>query len=198
LTAGSAWNDVGAQLKLTYKDYEVQFKANGQIMKFNGAIIVANRDGGWIYEIILFKKTITHTIHGTLDITFDNNTTRAWSVTKKRIFASKDGTWANITITLAADGSVAEQGTTKAGKPFTTTFPEPIVYRNCSPTGAEAGPFIATVGKLKYDVSPNSMTAEAGFQYQNGDIVKVGNCSANGYKLTYNISGKETIKFQFY
>lgn len=204
LTSGAKWEDAGAEIQLTYVNYQILFTANNQILTFNGVLTVKNVDGGKLWHVLNIggNKVITHTIHGTVNITFDNNIndTRAWTISKKRIFQSSDGEYSGLTWTLAADGSVAEVGTAKDGTPFTTVIPSPLIWENCSSTGGFEGPYKVTQGELKYVAGLNSMTAEPGYTYSisSKKMTQVNDCSSEGYKLTFLINGKKTEQFQYY
>lgn len=199
LAQGSGWSDVNARLKLTFINYKVLYIPNNQELEFNGSIFITNRDGGYLYEV-LAGKVITHMISGTFQITFDKNDTRTWTISKRRVYESPDKTIADLQFKLEADGSVAESGTTKNGDPFTTTFPDPLVYENCSSTGGIEGPFVAKRGQVVYSSPPNSLTVEPGFVYDasSGNINQVNDCTSEGYKLTYKIFGQTVVKFQPY
>lgn len=204
LIAGTQWSDVGAQIQLTYTNYTILFMANGEVLTFNGSLVVTNKDGGKLWEVLNIggNKVITHLVSGTIMITFNKNKndTRAWTISKKRIFQSTDGKFSGLTWTLAANGSVAEVGTAKDGSPFTTTIPTPLVWENCSSTGSIEGPFILTMGELVYTAGLNSMTAEPGFTYSLSSkaMTQVNDCSSEGYRLTFNINGSKTVQFQYY
>ncbi|MGB0390871.1 MAG: hypothetical protein ACPGD5_04835, partial [Salibacteraceae bacterium] len=152
-----------------------------------------------IYETITKTSTIEHKIRGSINITFDNGSTRAWQVFKKRTYSAANGDIENLQARLAADssGNIAEVGITKAGENFITTIPTTFLYKNCS-AGSNVGPFILVDGKLKFTVNSNSLTAEAGHQFTNGKIVSVNDCSSSGYKLTWDIGGSIREEFQYY
>jgi len=88
-------------------------------------------------------------------------------------------------------------GITKAGENFTTTVPTTFRYKNCG-QGSAVGPFILVEGKLVFTVNSNSITAEAGQKFENETITPANDCSASGYKLTWNIGGTTKEEFQYY
>lgn len=201
LIAGTKWEDAGAQLQLTFTNYEVLFTTNNQVLTFNGTLTITNKDGGkWWHVLDPNNQTIIHTIAGVIQITFDQNDTRTWTITKKRTYTSTDGKFSGLTWALEADGSVAEVGTAKDGTPFITTIPVPITWENCSSTGSIEGPFVATSGELVYTAGPNKFTAEAGYTYDvsTKKSTKVNDCSSEGYKLTFLVNGQKTTSFQYY
>lgn len=204
LISGSQWSDAGAEIKLTYTGYTIQFNANNQIITIDGELIVTNIDGGKLWQVLAIggKKTIKHSIHGDISVTFDGNTSavRMWHISKLRTYKSTDGEISGIQWTLAADGSTAETGISKDGTPFVTTIPSPLLWENCSQVGSIEGPYVATNGELKYSAGGNSVTAEPGFIYDvsSKKIDQVNDCSSEGYKLTFRINGKTTVQFQYY
>lgn len=202
LISGTKWEDAGAKMELTFTNYMIHFSANNQTLTFNGSLIVTNKNGGKLWHVLSQggNKTITHTIAGVIQITFDKNDTRSWTISKKRTYESTDGQFSGLTWTLEADGSVAEVGTDKNGVPFTTTIPLPILWVNCSATGSIEGPFKAVSGQLVYTAGPNQMTADAGFRYDQASkkAVKSNDCNSEGYRLTFLINGQKTTTFQYY
>ncbi len=203
LISGTMWSDSGAQMTLTFTNYKVLFTVNNQTLTFNGVLTITNVNGGKVWMVLSpTNKTIVHKISGNLNITFDNNSndTRAWAITKKRTYQSTDGTFAGVTWMLEADGTNAEVGTAKDGTPFITTIPTPIKWINCSPTGTFEGPYKAIEGELKYTNQSNFMKAEAGYTYDVSSKTEsfAGDCTSEGYKLTFFINGKTQTSFQYY
>lgn len=193
------WSDAGAIIHLDYQNYTVLFEVNNQTLVFNGTIVVTNLNGGLMYETLTKKSTIEHKIRGNLNITFDNGSTRTWQIFKKRSYSASNGKVENLQARLAADstGNIAEVGVTKAGENFVTTMPYTFVYQNCS-AGSSVGPFILVEGKLVFTVNSNSLTIEAGQQFVSGKFISVNDCSAYGYKLSWNIGGTTRDEFQYY
>jgi len=200
IASNKKWQDTGAVVRLDYSNYTVKFDANGQTLIFNGSLFVTNVNGGLIYETVLFGKTIVHGVRGNIKVTFDNGKTRDWHVYKKRTYSTPTKKTADITLELSADsaGNIAEIGTNKAGDQFITTIPVPYVMENCNTSGTFTGPFVMTRGKLTYTVGPNSLTAEPGYALVSGVITPRNDCNSTGYKLTWNITGITTEKFQYY
>lgn len=193
------WKDKGAVMKLDYKDYRILFEVNNQTITMNGSIYITNVNGGFIVETILTSKIIERKVRGSLSITFDNGATRKWNVFKKRVYQSSTGKAADLTVTFSGDsGTIAELGINKAGNEFVTNITTPFVYQNCNTSGTWAGPYVLTKGSMTYATEGNSLTAEAGFQLQNNSFVAVNDCSSLGYKLTWNIGGKQTEQYQAY
>ena len=198
LTKGAMWSDVGAELQLTFNNYNVLYTVNNQTLTFNGPMYITNVDGGWAWQVLTGSPSKTHAIRGSIDITFDKNDTRRWRIRKKRIFQSSSASAADLTLTLDKDSAVAEVGTTRNGDPFTTDITVPFKYINCNPQGNITGPFVAVTGTLVYATATESMTAEAGYKLVNQQATLDGTCSSEGYKLTYQIMNQTISAFQYY
>lgn len=196
LSSGTTWSQQGAELEFTFTNYEIYYKKNGQTLTFNGPMYVTNTTGGKIANLIFppIQSSVVHSVKGTINITFDQLDTRKWRIRKKRLF-EKDIN-GKLKLTLDQDSSVAEVGSTRNGDPFTASITTPVEYINCGSTFE--GPYIATIGTLVYATNNTSMTAEAGYVYSNNTATFAGDCTSEGYKLTYTILGRQVQSFQYY
>lgn len=196
---GVLWRDPGAEMEITFSNYEVKFLANNEVLIFNGSLYVTNATGGLLRDL-LSQSPIEHKIRGNLDITFDNGATRTWSIHRKRTFSSDDGTWSGVKLLLAADstGNVSEVGINRHGNAFVTTIPNPFLYENCTTSNSLTGPYVLVFGKMVSTVGNNYVSAEGGFVLTNGQATYAGDCSSSAYLIKYHINGHTTQLIQPY
>jgi hypothetical protein len=185
LVNGTKWADAGAVLKITYNNFKVTRLSNNKSMTFNGTHFITNYSGG-IVTRIGFGSTNTTTIirrlRGfNLNITFDDGTTRTWSVARTRTWTGANGIATSLTI--AGDTSMAGVnftevwGTNRAGKIFTTVANTPIYFtKSC-------GWFLPIAGKRTHTVNGRVSTLTFGLD-ANGAPGAPASCP-NHYLVTW-------------
>ena len=177
-TNGARWRDVSAQLTINFIDYRVT--RNGKSMMLNGTHNLVNVTGGLISDLSADKPTIVRTIKSdNMNITFDDNTTREWSVAKRRTWEYNGGnTKLSITGETSANGfdNVCAWGTNRKGKTFTTQITSPVVcLKNCG--------FGKSVSGVKvHNIEDRNATVTLGTN-SNGDVDS-GNCP-NNFKVEW-------------
>ena len=130
LTSGTSWAEKGAVLTLTFDTMKV-VRAGGKSVTFNGTKTITNVTGGRVSKLKVGDAAIEHAIVSSdLKVTFEDGTTKTWSVTKTRSF-TKDSDGLVLTITGLAGTNVAESGFTRKGTPFSTLISTPIVIKDC-------------------------------------------------------------------
>ena len=121
LPLGQHWKDAGATANIVIDALKITRLRDSKSIVINGTKLITNVSGGLLKDLATLQ-TITHTITGTMSIDFDNGTTRAWNVSKQRVFTYDNGIVITTTGTYS-DGTyndIAEWGT----KPFGRIFQE--------------------------------------------------------------------------
>ncbi len=135
MAQGVRWANAGAVLNVTFQNFRITRLRDNKSITINGTQTYTNVSGGLLINLALLN-TITHTITSSnMSVTFDNGSQRTWQVARRRVFTYNNG--AVITVTgMHTEGSVtgiAEWGTNRFGRSFTTAIAEPIVRRqDCS------------------------------------------------------------------
>ncbi len=172
-STGARWRDVNAQLTINFINYKVN--RNGKNITVNGTHNLVNVSGGLISELSSEKPTIVRTVTSNdMNVTFDDNTTRQWSVAKRRTWEYNSG---NTKLTISGEGSVnslnsvCAWGTNRKGKSFTTQITSPVVcLKNCGWGKPVSGTKIHTVEDRTATVTLGTNS--------NGDV-DPGNCPSN-------------------
>ena len=175
---GVRWRDVNAQLIINFINYKVT--RNGKNIIVNGTHNLVNVSGGLISELGPEKTTIVRTVRSTdMNVTFDDNTTRQWSVAKRRTWEYNGG---NTKLTISGEGSVnslsnvCAWGTNRKGKSFTTQITNPVVcLKSCGWGKPIAGTKI-------HNIEGHFATVTLGTN-SNGDVDS-GNCP-NNFKVEW-------------
>lgn len=121
---GSRWRDAGAQLDIDFINFKVT--RNGKNVVINGTHHLVNETGGLITDLGPEKSTIIRTVNSSnMSVTFDDNSTRNWSVSKRRTWEYNGG---NTKLSVTGEAN----GTNRKGKEFITRSAEPVVcLKNC-------------------------------------------------------------------
>ncbi|HEV3221232.1 MAG TPA: hypothetical protein VGZ90_00055 [Puia sp.] len=130
LPLGQHWKDAGATVNIVIDELKITRLRDGKSIVINGNKTITNVSGGLLKDLATLE-TITHTITGTMSIDFDNGTTRAWNVSKQRVFTYNNGIVITTTGTYS-DGTyndIAEWGLNRLGESFKSLISEPKVIR---------------------------------------------------------------------
>ncbi|HEY4935247.1 MAG TPA: hypothetical protein VII44_01630 [Puia sp.] len=130
LPLGQHWKDAGATANITIDELKITRLRDGKSIVINGNKTITNVSGGLLKDLATLQ-TITHTIKGTMSIDFDNGTTRAWNVSKQRVFTYDNGIVITTTGTYSdgTNNDIAEWGLNRLGQSFTSLISAPKVIR---------------------------------------------------------------------
>lgn len=152
------WRNAGASISVTYQNFKVTRTRDNKSITVNGTQTFTNVSGGLLIELPV-RGSITHTITSSnMSVTFDDGSQRTWQVARQRVF-SLSGAVVSITISgMHTEGGVtgiAEWGTNRFGRGFTTVIAEPVVLKSdCS--------FRAGSGKVTHSTAAYSATTTLG------------------------------------
>jgi hypothetical protein len=127
---GQHWKDAGATATISVQKLTITRLRDGKSIVLNGTKTITNVSGGLLVDLSSLQN-ITHTISGSLSITFDNGTTRTWNVSKTRVFTYDNGIVITTTGTHSdgTNNDIAEWGTNRFGDAFTSLISAPKVIR---------------------------------------------------------------------
>jgi hypothetical protein len=156
------WGTPGAVLTITFNGLKVT--RAGKTTVINGTRTVTNTSGGLLRNLASLG-TITHSIHDTTSITFDDGSQRTWSGNFTRVFAYIDG------MQITTTGSLA--GENRYGHDFSSTITQPLVVTQCSDYRVVSGQIthsgflrsVVTTFGLNASASADNNTCETGTLY---------------------------------
>jgi len=120
IAQGVHWKDAGAVLTVTFQNLKITRVSDNKSIILNGDKVHTNVSGGLVKDLATLG-TITRTITSNdLSITFDDGTTRTWSLAKQRVFTYDNGVVVSTTGTGTEGGfsNISEWGTTRNGQEF--------------------------------------------------------------------------------
>lgn len=146
MAAGTRWKQAGAVLTVNFQNLKIKRLSDNKSITISGTQTLTNVSGGLLVHLANLQQII-HTISSSnMSITFDDNSQRTWSVSRKRVYTYNNG----VVLTVMGNGTngsitnAAEWGNNRFGKPFTTSITTPLVFRqDCS--------FRLTAGELKHE-----------------------------------------------
>jgi hypothetical protein len=128
---GVQWKNAGAAVTITFQNLKITRVSDNKSITINGSQTYTNVSGGLLINLPNLG-TITHTITSSgLTLTFSNGAQRSWQIAKQRAFTYDNGLVITTTGTHV-DGNntgIAEWGTNRFGRIFTTSIVEPLVVR---------------------------------------------------------------------
>lgn len=148
IPAGTHWRDAGAAITVTYNALKITRLSDNKSITFNGSHTLTNVTGGLLVNLPALG-TIKHSITSSnMSVTFDNGTQRTWQIAKERTFTYANGVVISTrgTHTEGNVTGIAEWGTTRNGRAFTTRTAEPLVVRQDCLMRLTSGKVVHTVG----------------------------------------------------
>lgn len=131
MAQGVRWKNAGAILNVSFQNLKITRLSDNKSITINGTQTYTNVSGGLLINLASLG-TITHTITSSnMSVTFDNASQRTWQVAKQRVFTYNNGIVIATTGTYSAGGitGIAEWGTNRFGRTFTTAITQPLVVR---------------------------------------------------------------------
>jgi hypothetical protein len=123
------WNAKGAKIIITYDKYKVTRVADNKSITFNGKLTATNVNGGGVW-VLLSGTPVIHQLRGGMVITFDDGTTREWTVARTRSYVLSVAMVLTVTEagdTLVGGKKVAYWGKNRAGDQFYLSIDKPVV-----------------------------------------------------------------------
>ncbi len=157
MAQGVRWRNAGAVLNVSFQNLKITRLSDNKSITINGTQAYTNVSGGLLINLPTLN-TITHTITSSnMSVTFDNASQRNWQVARQRVFTYNNGIVITTTGTHTEGGisGIAEWGTNRFGRTFTTAITQPLIIRqDCS--------FRLTSGKAAHTTPVFNATATFG------------------------------------
>jgi hypothetical protein len=188
---GTPWGNVGCAVTYQYENLAVTKISTGKTFTLNGTRTWTNVSGGRIIDLGHGGSSpVVHQITGSMQVTFENGTTRTWSISRQR---SWSGTFPSaLTVTVTGFGSaggynnLVEYGTNRNGEAFYTQINTAIIYNNTC-TYYQWTPIW---GVLVHQIPSTPKSATITYGYNSSDaLVSEGSC-ADYYRLDWVIKSK--------
>lgn len=157
MPAGVRWKNAGAVITLSYQNLVITRVADNKSITINGSHTITNVSGGLVVRLAV-SGPITHTITSDgMSVKFGDGTERTWKVARQRVFSYNGGVVVTVTGTHTEgnETGIAEWGTNRFGRSFTSAITQPLVIReDCS--------FRLVSGQIKHTLPVFTATATFG------------------------------------
>lgn len=128
--SGFRWSTPGATYTVTYKDLKITRKRDNKAITINGTKTITNVSGGKLRNLATATSPIVHELKSDgMTITFDNGTQRIWKLAKRRTYTYDNGIVLSVEGIGSPGAGVAEWGTNRFGKAFSTAITQPLVIK---------------------------------------------------------------------
>ena len=178
---GTHWINPGATVFVTYLNLTITKVGSGKSLTLNGTKTFENVNGGSLAQLENGTiSSVTHKITGSVQATFDDGSTRTWTITRQRVFT---GTSGQLQLTESGFGSadgfnnLVVWGTNRKGEAFYTQLTSPVTFR-------ETCDWDPVSGVKVYQIPSNSISATVTFGYENDQVITGSNCP-DQYKLDW-------------
>jgi Tfp pilus assembly protein PilX len=175
------WSQAGATVTITFINLKITKVSSGKSIILNGTKKFENVSGGLLVNLGGSATSIVHKVTGSLQATFDDNTTRTWNVARQKTYT---GTLGSLIITVdglgTADGynNLETWGTNRNGELFYSKVDQSVVFRQTcdwDPIG----------GIMTYMIPSDNKQATVTFGYDdNNQPVTSGTCPSR-YKVDW-------------
>jgi len=180
---GTHWHEAGATVIVTYINFTITKVSTGKSLKLNGTKTFQNVTGGFLFQLGNGYTSIVHKVWGSMQATFDDNSTRTWNIARQKTFT---GTVGQLEMTVDGFGSADSYnnlviwGTNRQSDQFYTQITQSVVYK-------EACGWDPVTGIKIHQIPASSKKATITFGYDNNNqMVTNGDCPTK-YKLDWEI-----------
>jgi hypothetical protein len=163
MAANSRWKDAGATITATYTDLVITRVIDNKKLTINGSHVITNISGGLLVQLPTLNS-ITHRVTSNgMNVKFEDASQRTWQVARQRVFTYNNGIVMTVT-GLHTEGSlqnIAEWGTNRFGRTFTSSITQPLVFRQDCNARLVSGeikhivPVFTVVGTFGLDINGN-------------------------------------------
>ena len=134
---GAEWADAGAIATVKYDNFRVVRTSDHKSVTINGTQTYTNVSGGRLYNVYDGDTSVRTIASDNMSVKFDSADVVSWHVARKYLTVNTDqeGIQTQITGTHTQDSKtgIAEWGTNRFGKTFTTSIEAPItISRHCN------------------------------------------------------------------
>jgi hypothetical protein len=184
LTTGLRWRDQNAVLTITFNNLMIKNIATNKSITVSGTKVVTNVNGGLVNMLTPGGSSIIHKITGNMNVTFDDGTSKVWSIYRQREILITAAGIPTIKISGfgVADGldNVVVAGINRAGNPFSTIINQTVeITKN---TNCFNGAWVAVSGKKTHKRIAREITVTFGVD-QSGNQISSG--CPYGYKIEW-------------
>lgn len=166
------WYDAGATVLVKFINYKVIRVSTRKSMTFNGTKTFVNFSGGSIWQLGNQIQALIHRVTGSIQVTFDDNTTKSWNINKQRTLTRVvDGIDSHLLLSIdglgSADGynGLVAWGVNRNNENFYTRITQVVVLKEICNWDPSCG-----IEVFQIPASHKSATVTFGYDSQNNPV----------------------------
>ncbi|HPB26337.1 MAG TPA: hypothetical protein PLB59_11585, partial [Bacteroidales bacterium] len=189
------WPDAGATVYVKYLNVLFTRVSDNLTVTLNGKRIFTNVSGGRIINLGTTATSVVHRVTGSLIATFNDNTTRTWTIARLITYT---GTIGNLWVTIdgfgSADGynNLVVWGTNRSGELFYTQITQSVVRKESCNFDPCAG---VKVHQIPADNKQATFTA--GFDDNNLPVDVNGSACPTKYRIDWIWNGNSGTLYKY-
>lgn len=184
------WTDKGAIVYVKFIDYKVTRMETQKSMTFNGTKTFVNVSGGLIWQLGDKIQTLVHKVTGSIQVTFDDNSTKIWNISKSRTFTQViTGTIPHLLLTIDGLGSVdgldnlVMWGINRNNEKFYTQITQSVISKESCGWDPCCG-----IEVFQIPSAHKSATRTYGYDGSNNQLPCAGDVCPSAYKVDWTVS----------
>jgi hypothetical protein len=187
------WIDAGATVYVTYLNLVITRVSDNKSLTLSGTKKFVNVNGGRIADLATSTTPIIHRVYGSLSATFDDGSTRTWTLARQRTFT---GTPGNLICTVdglgSADGynSLVAWGTNRHGELFYTQITQSVIHK-------ETCGWDPCTGVKVHNIPSDSKKATFTAGYDSNDQPVTGSACPTKYRIDWEKNGNSGTIYRF-
>jgi hypothetical protein len=189
------WSQTGAVVMVKYINLQITRVSDNKSLTLNGTKVFTNVSGGVIADLGTTATSIVHRVNGSLVATFDDNTTRTWTLARQRTFTGTQGNlWCTVDGFGSADGynSLVAWGTNRHGEQFYTQITQSVIHKQSCNWDPCAG---VKVHQIPSDNKQATFTG--GFDGSDQPVDVNGNVCPTKYRIDWVKNGHSGTIYRF-
>jgi hypothetical protein len=183
------WIEKGATVYVKFIDYKVTRTETNKSVTFNGTKTFVNVSGGLIWQLGDKIQTLVHKVTGSLQVTFDDNSTKTWNISKRRTLTQVvSGSNTRLLLTIdglgSADGYdyLVIWGTNRNNEKFYTQITQSVISKELCGWDPCCG-----IQVFQIPASHKSATITYGYDSSNNQLPCASDVCPSQYKVDWTV-----------
>ncbi|HOY32398.1 MAG TPA: hypothetical protein PKW80_11000 [Bacteroidales bacterium] len=189
------WIQAGTTVFVQFINLHITRVSDNKSITLNGKKAYTNVSGGRISDLGFTATSIVHRVSGSLIATFDDNTTRTWTLARQRTFTGTMGNlWCTVDGFGSADGftNLVAWGINRHGEQFYTQITQSVIRKQSCQWDPCAG-----VKVFQIPSDNKQATFTAGFDDTNQMVNVNGNVCPTKYRIDWIWNGNSGTIYRF-
>lgn len=177
------WKTAGDKVFITFINFKVTRVSTTKSITFNGTKLFTNVSGGILKLLGNGFTQVIHEVSGSLSITFDDGTIKAWNIARRKTFTGTPGQFVLTVEGFGTSGTYTNLetwGVNRNNETFYSKINTPVVIK-------ETCGWDPVSGIISHEITSNSSSAIITFGYDNNNqpVTSASTICPTKYKLDW-------------